>query len=205
MKRLLAAFAVLVAIGSALAEALAPDALVRQITDGVVALLRLDSAARARESARIAALVERMIVPHFDFRRITRLAVGLGWRQATPEQRDELARQFKQLLVRTYSGALSNYSDQTIEVRPLRAKPQDDEVTVKSFLRQSGAEPMAIEYDLERTDAGWKVFDVRVAGVSLVATYRTAFAEEIRNHGVDGLIAVLVRKNNEAAVTPAPM
>jgi len=205
MKRLLAAFAVLVAIGSALAEALAPDALVRQITDGVVASLRLDSATRARESARIAALVERMIVPHFDFRRITRLAVGLGWRQATPEQRDELARQFKQLLVRTYSGALSNYSDQTIEVRPLRAKPQDDEVTVKSFLRQSGAEPMAIEYDLERTDAGWKVFDVRVAGVSLVATYRTAFAEEIRNHGVDGLIAVLVRKNNEAAVTPAPM
>jgi len=203
LKGLFAAFAVLVVTGSALAEALAPDTLIRQITDDVIASLRHDSAIRAGDSARIAALVETKIVPHFDFRRITRMAVGPAWRHATPEQQDQLTRQFKRLLVRTYSGALSSYSNQTIEVRPLRAEPQDDEVTVKSFFRQSGAGPMAIEYDLERTDAGWKVFEVRVAGVSLVATYRTAFAEEIRNHGVDGLIAVLVRKNNDGAVTPA--
>src|SRR6266850_6396703 len=177
------------------ADVPAPDVLVRQMSDEVVAAIKQDGAIRAGDSSRIAALVETKIVPNFDFRRITQIAMGANWRRATPEQQDELTRQFKQLLVRTYSGALSSYSDQTIEVRPLRAEPQDDEVTVKSFFRQSGAGPMAIEYDLERTDAGWKVFEVRVAGVSLVATYRTAFAEEIRNHGVDGLIAVLVRKN----------
>jgi len=195
MKRLVATLAILLVSLSAAAQAPAPDALVRQISDEVIASIKQDSAVRSGDPARIGALVERTIAPHVDFRRMTQIAMGPHWRGATPEQRDELTRQFKQLLVRTYSGALSNYRDQSIEVRPLRVKPQETEVTVRSFVRQSGAEPVSIEYDLERTDAGWKVFDVRVAGVSLVLTYRTSFAEEVRNHGVQGLIELLTRKN----------
>ena len=189
------AFAALLIAQSALAQTVAPDALIRQITDEVIASVKQDSAVREGDAGRISALVERTIAPHVDFRRMTQITMGPSWRGAAPEQRDELTRQFKQLLVRTYSGALSNYRDQAIEVRPLRLKPQETEVTVRSLVRQSGAEPIAIEYDLERTDAGWKVFDVRVAGVSLVLTYRSAFAEEVRNRGVQGLIELLAKKN----------
>lgn len=195
MKRLLATFAALLIAQSATAQTAAPDALIRQITEEVIATVKQDNGVRAGDSARISALVERTIAPHVDFRRMTQIAMGPSWRSATPAQRDELTSQFKQLLVRTYSGALSNYRDQTIEVRPLRIKPQETEVTVRSFVRQPGAEPIAIEYDLERTDASWKVVDVRVAGVSLVLTYRSAFAEEVRNRGVQGLIEVLAKKN----------
>jgi phospholipid transport system substrate-binding protein len=193
----------ILAAQEAAAQPTAPDALVQQMTDDVTAAVKQDSAIRAGDSARIAALVETKIVPHFDFRRITQAAMGPSWRRATPDQQDELTRQFKELLVRTYSGALSSYREQTIEVRPLRAKPGDSEVTVRSFVRQAGAEPIAIEYDLERTDSGWKVFDVRVAGMSLVVNYRSAFAEEVRNHGVEGLIELLAAKNRLRGVKSA--
>jgi phospholipid transport system substrate-binding protein len=149
--------------------------------------------------------VETKIVPHFDFRRITQIAMGSNWRRATPAQQEELTREFKGLLVRTYSGALSSYRDQAIDVRPLRAKPEDDEVTVRSFIKQAGAEPIVIEYDLERMDTGWKVFDVRVAGMSLVATYRSSFAEEVRNHGVEGLIEILAAKNRQGGFKAAAL
>jgi phospholipid transport system substrate-binding protein len=188
---------------TASAEAGAPDALIRQLSDEVIAAIKADSAIRAGDSTRIAALVETKIVPRFDFRRITQIAVGASWRRATPEQQAELTEQFKRLLVRTYSGALANYRDQVIEVRPLRARPEDAEVTVRSLVRQTGAESIAIEYDLERTKAGWKIFDVRVAGMSLVATYRTSFAEEVRNRGIDGLISLLAAKNRQASARPA--
>src|SRR2546425_1176160 len=137
----------------------------------------------------------------FDFRHTTRIAMGVNWRRATPEQQEQLTREFRALLVRTYSGALAGYSDQVIEFRPLRAQPGDTEVTVRSQVRRSGAEPIGIEYDLERTGPAWKVFDIRVAGISLAATYRSAFAEEVRNHGIDGLISLLSSKNR-AAVKP---
>lgn len=180
---------------AALSQPAAPDVLVKTIADEVIAEVRRDKALQGGDPAKLAALVESKIVPHFDFRRITQIAVGTNWRRATPEQQDELARQFKTLLVRTYSGALAGYSGQTIEYRPLRAAPGDTEVTVRSVIRQRGAEPIPIEYDLANTGGEWKVFDVRISGISLVATYRTAFAEEVRNHGVDGLIQSLARKN----------
>jgi phospholipid transport system substrate-binding protein len=193
------ACAFILAAQDAAAQPAAPDALVKQLSDEVIAAIKQDGAIRAGDSARIAGLVEAKIVPHFDFRRVTQVAMGVNWRRATPEQQEELTRQFKQLLVRTYSGALASYRDQVIEVRPLRAKPDDAETTVRSVVKQAGSEPISIEYDLERTESGWKVFDVRVAGMSLVATYRSAFSEEVRNHGVEGLINLLTSKNRQGA------
>jgi phospholipid transport system substrate-binding protein len=179
----------------AFAPETAPDVLIRNVTEEVLAAIREDKAIQAGDARKIAALVDAKILPHFDFRRTTQVAVGAAWRRATPEQQEGLTREFKALLVRTYSGALAAYRDQSIEVLPLRSKPSDTEVTVRSRVRQPGAEPVIIEYDLEKQDAAWKVFDIRVAGVSLVATYRTSFAEEIRNRGIDGLISTLAAKN----------
>jgi phospholipid transport system substrate-binding protein len=123
--------------------------------------------------------------------------LGVHWRRASPEQQERLTREFRTLLVRTYSGALANYRDHIIEFRPLRARPGEAEVTVRSQVKRAGAEPIAIDYDLEKGASGWKVFDVRVGGISLVATYRTTFAEEIRNHGIEGLIDLLAGKNRQ--------
>ena len=183
----------------------APDALVKQMADEVIGAIRQDSAIRAGDPVRIAAFVESTVVPHFDFRRITQIAMGLNWRRATPAQQESLTREFKQLLIRTYSSALASYRDQVIEVRPLRAKPDEAEVTVRSVVKQPGVEPIAIEYDLVRSETGWKIFDVRVAGISLVATYRSAFTEEVRNRGVDGLIDLLAAKNHPGSVRPVSL
>jgi phospholipid transport system substrate-binding protein len=182
----------------ALAEEIAPDVLVKSISEELIAAVRQDKGIRAGDPGKIAELVEAKILPHFDFRRTTQIAMGASWRRATPEQQEQLIREFRALLVRTYSGALAGYSDQVIEFRPLRAQPGDTEVTVRSQVRRSGAEPIAIEYDLEKTGAAWKVFDIRVAGISLAATYRSVFAEEVRNHGIDGLISLLSSKNHGA-------
>jgi phospholipid transport system substrate-binding protein len=186
------------AVAPAHGEAPGPDALLKRMSDEVIAEIRKDAAVQRGDPARIAALVEAKIVPHFDFRRITQIAVGTHWRRATPEQQDRLMQEFKTLLVRTYSGALAGYRNQVIEFRPLQTKPGDTEVTVKSLIRQPGAQSIAIEYDLMKEGPQWKVFEVRISGISLVATYRTAFAEEVRNHGVDGLIGLLARKNRQS-------
>jgi phospholipid transport system substrate-binding protein len=190
------AFAWLFAVPAHSQEA-APDVLVQTISEEVIGEIRRDKALQARDPSRIAALVEAKIVPHFDFRRITQIAVGPSWRRATPAQQEQLTQEFKTLLVRTYSSALANYRDQKIEFKPLRAGAGADEVTVRSLIRQNGAEPIAVEYDLARAGTHWKVFDVRIAGISLVATYRSSFADEVRNNGVDGLIALLSRKNQQ--------
>jgi phospholipid transport system substrate-binding protein len=182
---------------AALAQELAPDALVKRISDDVIAAIKQDRAIQAGDPKKIRALVDAKVLPHFNFRRTTQIAMGASWRRATPEQQDELASQFKRLLVRTYSGALASYRDQVIEFRPLRAKPGETEVTVRSLVRQGGTAPVAIDYDLEKRDAGWKVFDVRVDGISLAANYRSAFADEIRNNGIDGLIALLASRNGQ--------
>lgn len=179
----------------ALAQAISPDALLRTLTDEVLTLVRQDTRIQAGDPRASAALVEAKLAPHFDFRRATRIALGKSWRQATPQQQERLTEEFRDLLVRTYSGALAGYRNQTIEFLPLRAGASDTEVTVRSRIRQPGAEAVLIEYDMEKTGDAWKVFDVRVAGISLVATYRTSFAEEVRNRGIDGLIAVLEAKN----------
>ena len=181
---------------AALADELAPDALIRTIADGVVAAIKQD-AKLTDDPDRVAALVEARVLPHFDFAHTTRIAMGVNWRRATPEQQERLTLEFRTLLVRTYSTALANYRDQAIDVRPLRARPEDVQVTVHSEVRQQGAQPMSIDYDLEKTQAGWKVFDIRIAGASLAATYRDTFAEIVRNHGVEGLIEQLSSKNRQ--------
>jgi phospholipid transport system substrate-binding protein len=191
------AFAWLLAAPAAQCQDVPPDVLVKSLSVQVIAEIRKDEAIRGGDAAKIAALVDAKIVPHFDLRRITQLAVGPGWRRATPEQQERLMHEFKTLLVRTYSGALASYRDQAIEFRPLRAAAGDSEVTVKSLIRQSGAEPITIEYDLAQVGTQWKIFDVRIGGMSLVATYRSSFAEEVRNNGVDGLIGLLERKNRQ--------
>jgi phospholipid transport system substrate-binding protein len=208
MKRLLAAVSTVLAtallLPAALAQGVAPDVLMKQISDDVIESIKQDEGIQAGDAAKIAALVEAKILPHFDFRRATQVALGANWRRATPEQQEELIGQFRTLLVRTYSGALSSYSGQVVEFSPLRAKPGETEVTVRSRIRQSGAEPIVIEYDMEKDASGWKVFDLRISGISLVATYRSSFAEEIHNNGIDGLIASLAGKNRRGGTLPVP-
>jgi len=182
----------------ALAQEAAPDALIKRITSEVLAAVKSDKAIQAGDASKLGALVERRILPHFDFRRATRIALGLNWRRATPEQKERLVLAFRSLLLRTYSGALAAARDETVEFVPLRVRPGDDEVTVRSRVRQPGAEPVEIAYDMERSSSGWKVFDVRVGGVSLVATYRTSFAAQVRANGIEGLILRLERKSGAA-------
>lgn len=197
MRIMLYAFLALL-IPLAQAEELAPDVLVKSITEEVVAILKQDKDIQAGDSKKAADLIETKIVPHFNFVRMTRIAMGRNWRLASPEQQKELVSEFKTLLVRTYSTALSNYRDQQIDYKPLRAKPDDTEVTVKSDVKPSGSsQPISIDYEMEKTPNGWKVYDVKVGGVSLVTTYRDTFASEVRERGVDGLLKSLAAKNRQ--------
>jgi phospholipid transport system substrate-binding protein len=188
----------------ACAQAVAPDAMVKGITDEVAATIMKDKDIQAGDTKKAVDLIEAKIVPHFNFTRMARIAVARNWRSATPEQQQELAVEFKTLLVRTYSTALVNYKGQQIDYKPLRAKPDDTEVTVRSEVKQSGSsQPVSIDYELEKTDAGWKIYDVKVGGVSLVTTYRDTFASEVRERGIDGLIKSLAAKNREPFGTRA--
>lgn len=182
------------------AQTPAPDVLVKTITDEVAAAIKKDKAIQSGDTAKAAELIEVKIVPHFDFTRMARIAMARNWRSASPEQQKEIAAEFKTLLVRTYSTALVNYKEEKIDYKPLRAKPEDDEVTVRSEVRPSGGtQPVSIDYEMEKTPSGWKVYDVKVGGVSLVTTYRDTFASEIRERGIDGLIKSLAAKNREPA------
>lgn len=190
---LLAAFC-----SGALAQVTAPDVLVKNITTEVIEIVKQDKDIQAGNSKKIADLVEKRILPHFSFARMTQIAMAVNWRRATPEQRTVLTEEFRTLLVRTYSNALSLYRDQVIEFKPLRMRPDDVDVTVKSEIRQKGAQPVTLYYDMEKTPAGWKVYDVKVSGVSLITNYREDFAAQVRESGIDGLIKVLVSKNRTA-------
>jgi phospholipid transport system substrate-binding protein len=170
-----------------------PDVLMNAVTSEVLAILKQDLA--AGRPTDISLLVERKILPLFDFQRMTRTAAARNWSLASPEQQAALVIQFRALLVRTYSASLAQYRDQQIEYRPLHSANSDTEVVVKSFLRRSGAEPLSIDYAMHDTVAGWKVFDVTIAGVSLVLNYRETFAAEVRSGGIDGLIKALSDKN----------
>jgi phospholipid transport system substrate-binding protein len=185
------------ALPAALAQALAPDALVKAVTQEVIAIIKDDKAIQAGDRKKTIALVEEKVLPHFNFARMTALAMGPNWRKATPEQQQALVNEFRTLLVRTYSTALTAYRNQVIDVKPLRAKPGDTDVLVRSEVRQSGTEPVTLDYSMEKTANGWKVYDVTVGGVSLVTTYRESFAAEVRNAGVDGLIRSLAEKNRQ--------
>jgi phospholipid transport system substrate-binding protein len=180
-------------------EEKAPDALVRDVTQEVIGIIKQDKDIQAGNTKRTIALVEEKVLPHFDFTRMTALAMGINWRKATPDQQKVLVGEFRTLLVRTYSTALSAYRNQVIEYKPLRAQPNDGEVVVRSEVKQSGTEPVSIDYSMAKTPAGWKAYDIAVGGVSLVTTYRDTFANEIRNAGVDGLIKSLSDKNRQLA------
>ena len=189
-------FALLVPLAQA--QQPAPDVLVKSISEEVVAILKKDKDIQAGDTKKAADLIEAKIVPHFNFIRMTRIAMARNWRLASPEQQKILADEFKTLLVRTYSTAISNYRDQQIDYKPLRAKPEDTEVTVRSEVKPSGSsQPVSIDYEMETTPNGWKVYDVKVGGVSLVTTYRDTFAGEVREHGVEGLIKSLATKNRQ--------
>jgi len=203
MKTAFTLFLVLLA-SVAQAQTVAPDVLVKTITDDVTAAIAKDKDIQAGDTAKATELIEAKIVPHFDFTRMARLAMGRNWRAATPEQQKQIAEEFKTLLVRTYSTALVNYKGQAINYKPLRAKPEDDEVTVKSDVKPSGGgQPVDIDYEMEKTPAGWKIYDVKVGGVSLVTTYRDTFASEVRERGIEGLIKSLAAKNREPLAAKA--
>lgn len=191
---------VLGANGTALAQT-APDKLVRSVADDVLAGLRQDPDLKAGSQAKFAELLEQKVAPHFDFERIARLAVGRGWRQATPEQQKALVEQFRSLLIRSYSTAYTAYKDIAINVKPLRMQPSDSDVQVRTEIKiPNGGQPISVDYSMYKAGSDWKIYDVTVEGVSLVTTYRSTFAEEIRQSGVDGLIKSLQEKNSLPAL-----
>jgi len=181
----------------------APDVLVREVSDDVLTIVRKDRSIQSGDTRKVIDLVEDKVLPHFNFRRMTMLAVGKDWRAATPEQQARLIDAFRTLLVRTYSNALTQYRDQTIQYKPLKFAETDTSVRVQTEVRQAGAQAISIDYSLEKTADGWKVFDVVVAGVSLVTNYRGTFAQEIRVGGVDGLIRSLEQKNRDLETVSA--
>ena len=180
------------------AQDVAPDVLLKAVTMEVLAIIRQDKDIQAGNPAKVAGLVEGKILPLFDFDRMTQIAVARNWRLATPEQQKSLTLEFKTLLVRTYSVVLSTYRDQVIDYKPLRAAPNANQVTVKSDVKQSNGERLTIDYDMEKTQAGWKVYDIKIVGLSLVTTYRDTFAGKVRDGGIEGLIKALSDKNRPA-------
>lgn len=178
----------------------APDVLVKSIAQDVIDAVKNDKELQLGDPHRLVELAETKVVPHFDFRRMTQSAMAKNWRLATSEQQQQLTREFKTLLVGTYSRALVGYKDQSIEFRALRVVQAGPEVTVRSEILRPGQAPAVIDYDLAKTADGWKIFDVKLGGASLAVTYRDTFAEQVRNGGIDGLISALANKNrvNEA-------
>jgi phospholipid transport system substrate-binding protein len=181
------------------ATVVAPDALVRQISTEVIDTVKADKEIQAGNIERIITLVDAKVMPHVNFQRMTAIAVGRPWRSATPEQRTRLQAEFKTLLVRTYSGALTQVRDQTVQLKPMRARAEDEEVVVRTEVRGRG-DPIQLDYRLEKTPAGWKIYDVNVLGVWLADTsFKSQFAQVITNSGIDGLIANLADLNRKAA------
>jgi phospholipid transport system substrate-binding protein len=173
----------------------APDVLARRVMTEVLEIVKNDKSIQAGDQKRIFDLVDAKVLPYFDFRHMTALAMGREWRTASAEQKDALSVEFKTLLVRSYSNALSQYKNQSIDFKPLRAQTTDTDVIVRTEVRQAGAKPVAIDYQMEKQANDWKVYDVMVAGVSLVTNYRETFSQEIKTGGIDGLIKSLHSKN----------
>ena len=172
-----------------------PDELVRKTADDVISIIKQDKDIQAGDTNKIYKLAEEKILPNFDFERISRLVLGKAWRTATDDQKTKFKYEFKNLLLRTYAVALSKYKDQKIEYKPLRMKPTDEIVTVKTEIIQSGAQPIDVDYALAKQDNSWLVIDIIIEGVSLVTNYRSQFASEIKRNGMDSLIKELANKN----------
>ena len=186
-------------LASAQAQDVPPDVLVKNVTTEVVDLITKDKEIRSGNRTKLIQVIEAKVLPHFNFSSMTALAMGQNWNKATPEQKKRLVEEFKTLLVRTYASALAAYSEQRFDFRPLRARPTDTDVTVNVRVIQPGAQPVPIDYSMEKTATGWKVYDVMVGGVSLVANYRTEFNNAVRESGIEGLIKTLQTKNRPRA------
>jgi phospholipid transport system substrate-binding protein len=195
MKRLFLVLAGLLSTTLATAQELAPDALVRTVSNDVLEIVRKDKDIQSGNVRKAVELAEVKVLPHFDFAHMTRLAVGKDWRKATPEQQSSLVEEFRTLLVRTYSKAFVEYRNQAIDFKPFKMQPTETDVVVRSVVHQPSGKPVQIDYNLDKTEHGWKVYDISVAGVSLVTNYRSSFAQEVSAGGVDGLIGSLRTKN----------
>lgn len=178
-----------------------PDALVKSTADDVLAIVKTDKDIQAGDQKKIFQLAEEKILPNFDFDRVCRLVLGKNWNTATKQQQADFQREFRSLLLRTYATALSKYRNQTIQYKPLRAQPDDKDVTVKTLILQPGGQPVAVDYTLGKVADGWKVYDIVIEGVSLVTNYRSQFSDEVRQSGMDSLIAKLAEKNKQAGVS----
>ncbi len=184
----------------ALGQELGPGELVKKLTSEVMEAIKTDKQLAAGDRQKAIKLAEEKILPHVDFEEATRLAAGRGWAQASAEQKKRLVTEFRNMLVRTYSNAISAYQGQTMKVLPSRAKPGDSEATVRNQFIRPGGKPVLIDYSMHKTDHGWKIYDIVVEGVSLVLTYRSEFDAVVKQEGVDGLIKRLAQKNTPAAV-----
>lgn len=183
------------------AEEVAPDALVKSVTDDVLAIVRSDKDIQSGDHRKAIALVDAKVLPHFNFQRMTQLAMARDWRQTTPEQQKTLVDEFRTLLVRTYSKALTEYKNQSIDYRPLKMQPGDTDVKVRTDIKQPGGKPIQLDYYLEKQPQGWKVYDIEVGGISLITNYREFFAGEARKGGIDGVIKSLQAKNKSGEAT----
>jgi phospholipid transport system substrate-binding protein len=188
--------------GQAFAQAAGgPDTLIKAVSDDVLAAIKADKDLQAGNIPKLNSLVESKVLPNVDFARMTALAVGRIWRSATPEQQKSLQQEFRGLLIRTYAGALSAAKDATIQLRPMRAAADDTDVVVRTQVMQPRADPIQLDYRLEKTSNNWKIYDVNVLGVWLVETYKASFAQEIDKGGIDGLIKTLAEKNKSLAAS----
>jgi phospholipid transport system substrate-binding protein len=198
IRKILAIIAACVPLVAAAQEA--PDALVKRVTDEVLAIIKSDKDLQSGNTQKVVALAEQKVLPHFDFTRMTRLAVGKNWQQANDAQKESLTKEFRTMLVRTYSSSLSQYRNQTIEVKPAKVAAGDKEATVRTAVIQQGGPPIPIDYAMEKMDSGWKVYDVIIDGASLVTTYRGTFNDQVQKGGIDGLLKTLQDRN----AGPAP-
>ncbi len=194
MKRLFALLFTAVVSLCAFAEE-APDILVKRVTEEVLDVIRKDKDIQNGSVRKVVDLVDSKVLPHFNFQHMAALAVGKEWRKATPQQQERLTQEFKTLLVRTYSNSLTAYKNEVIKYKPFKADHGETDVVVRTEVHQSGSKPIQLDYSLEKLDSGWKVYDVVVAGISLVTNYREQFGQEIRNGGIDGLIQSVAAKN----------
>ena len=194
MKKIFALFFAGLVSTAALAED-APDALVQRVTEEVLEIIRHDKDIQNGSTNKVIDLVDKKVLPHFNFQHMTALALGKEWRKATPQQQQQLTVEFKTLLVRTYSNALTSYKNQKVVYKPFKMAPSDTDVLVRTEIHQHGNKPVQLDYSLEKLDSGWKVYDVVFAGISLVTNYRDQFGQEVRNGCIDGLIASIAAKN----------
>ena len=191
MKKLIASVLFSAVLAPAWAQDVAPDVLVKNVTQEVVGLITKDKEIKSGNRAKLVEVIEAKVLPHFNFGAMTALAMGQNWGKSTPEQKKRLTEEFKTLLVRTYASALAAYSEQKFDFRPLRAKPNDTDVTVNVRVLQPGTQPVTIDYSMEKASAGWKVYDVKIEGISLVENYRNTFNSEVQRNGIDGLVRAL--------------